>query len=45
MKKENAMKTTRIFTACMALLLACTLLASLCLTPAMAAPPAEKISD
>ena len=39
------MKTTRIFTACMALLLACTLLASLCLTPAMAAPPAEKISD
>ncbi len=39
------MKTTRIFTACMALLLACTLLASLCLTPALAAPPAEKISD
>ena len=38
------MKTTRILTACMALLLACTLLASLCM-PALAAPPAEKLSD
>ena len=40
------MKTkTRVITALLSLLLACTLLASVWITPTMAAPPAEKLSD
>ena len=40
------MKTThRLFIAALSLLLACTMLASLCMTPVLAAPPAEKLSD
>ena len=40
------MKTkTRVITALLSLLLACTLLASAWITPTMAAPPAEKLSD
>ena len=36
---------SRVFIAALSLILACVMLASLCMTPALAAAPAEKLSD